>query len=1270
MRNADKHRGQGRVALALAAAIAIALGGTHAAAQPVQDPGAAQGILGWSDNSEHQVTLITGDVVQVSVVGGKTSVAVDSADGGAVQAYTRHGDTYVVPERVASYLRAGSVDAELFNVTKLVEQGRADEQTAQLPVIVTYDAAQSRSAVLSRTAALPASEPSVALPSIDGAGVTVTKSGAETFWSAVDGASGKLDRGLDKIWLDGTVQASLDVSVPHIGAPAAWQAGYDGAGTQVAVLDTGADTAHPDLAGRIGPQADFTEKGSIADGHGHGTHVAATVAGSGAASGGARKGVAPGAELMIGKVLDDGGSGLDSWVIAGMEWAATNGADVINMSLGGYASDGTDPLSQAVNELTADTGALFVIASGNYGPSGYSVTNPGTADAALTVGNVTKTDELTPSSGRGPRTGDHAIKPDITAPGTDIVAARAAGTSLGTPVDANYTRLTGTSMATPHVAGAAAIVRQQHPDWTPAQVKAALVSTAVPRDDLTVYQQGGGRVDVAKVTAQGVYAGPAPLNFGYLPYPQADLDPIVRTVTLTNITAADVTLDLSASAKQEDGSAAPAGMVSVGQSSVTLPAGGTATVDVTVDPDLGNPGLYSGSFVGTGANGVRVSLPLGLNKEPESYDLTVQALDRFGQPNRGATVQIGNVDDSAKLLSFPNLDTQGRATIRVPRGTYSVLGVVTTIEGSKYTYTFVGEPEIEVGPGGASVVLDGRKAVPVTADVGKRTENISAKLEFWRQPLAGETISYRYLLGEPFADMYATPTQQVTKGGFHLVTQFSLVEPDLELSGYRLPRFQPEYLVYSPELDKGRYRRGVVDAGKASPEDLARVDSNGKVVLIEAENGLWSEQITAAAQDGATMALLYTRNGYPFFGAVERGLPIPGAALDVEEADALLAWLASGGRTVDVDSTPDSPYLYDLRYDSDGKVADNLAHRVTDRDVATVRSSYSADAAKRDVSEVNAAFAPWQDFSFDSNRAFRTPAERTEYVSAGTGHLWLKTVYGYETADVFFGRPMRDQFRFYDGDEDGLRDSWFGAPGVPTPRAERTVQDRVAIPCAGCRDGDELFFWIEDSGDASPGHYGAFDTRWENSATRLYRDGQLVVSRRTGRGVLPTTGAAADHRLEIDNFSDAPWSIGTRTKSAWTFRSGAPAQIGGLPPWYSCATDRAGRDCAFLPLLFASYDLPLDSLNQAPAGRTFSFDLAVGGQTYAPDPRLRDVDMEVSYDDGATWRPATSVGGHDGRYTVTVEHPRNAQYVSLRLNAQAWGGSGLTQEVIRAYRLR
>src|SRR5690606_11366232 len=116
--------------------------------------------------------------------------------------------------------------------------------------------------------------------------------------------------------------------------------------------------------------------GTVADGNGHGTHVASTVAGSGAGSDGRYKGVAPGADLIVGKVLPDTGNGPISNVIAGMEWATVEEqADIVSMSLGcdDCSADGTEPQDQAVDQLTAQTGALFVIAAGNSGPNSQTV---------------------------------------------------------------------------------------------------------------------------------------------------------------------------------------------------------------------------------------------------------------------------------------------------------------------------------------------------------------------------------------------------------------------------------------------------------------------------------------------------------------------------------------------------------------------------------------------------------------------------------------------------------------------------------------------------------------------------------------------------------------------------------------------------------------------------------------------------------------------------------------------------------------------------------
>ncbi|WP_171074943.1 S8 family serine peptidase [Nonomuraea basaltis] len=219
----------------------------------------------------------------------------------------------------------------------------------------------------------------------------------------------------------------------QIGAPAAWEQGLTGKGVTVAVLDTGIATDHPDLSGKIIKSQDFSGKGSVEDGNGHGTHVASVVAGSGAASDGRYRGVAPDASLAVGKVLDDTGTGTSDSIIAGMQWAAADArAKVVNMSLGGYRTDGTDPMSEAVNALTREYGTLFVAATGNDGADEW-VAAPAAADEALAVGSVSKSDVLSPFSNRGPRAGDGAAKPDLVAPGEGIVAARPADTPpLGT----------------------------------------------------------------------------------------------------------------------------------------------------------------------------------------------------------------------------------------------------------------------------------------------------------------------------------------------------------------------------------------------------------------------------------------------------------------------------------------------------------------------------------------------------------------------------------------------------------------------------------------------------------------------------------------------------------------------------------------------------------------------------------------------------------------------------------------------------------------------
>ncbi|WP_173075766.1 S8 family serine peptidase [Phytohabitans rumicis] len=284
--------------------------------------------------------------------------------------YAEDDGYYLLPSDAERSVATGLLDKRLFDVAYLADNGYGNDKTADLPVIVQYQQESSAQSLARSARALPSARSSTALPSVNGAAVRVSKDTAEDFWGGVQGGTG-----LRKVWLDGKVTASDDVSAAQIGAPAAWAAGLDGTGVTVGIIDTGIDATHPDLSGKVAVARNFVEAGQpggdapedVTDRHGHGTHVASIIAGSGAASAGKYKGVTPNAKLSIAKALDDSGNGTDSAVIAAMQWQATQ-VKVVSMSLGGAPSDGTDPVSQAVNDLTAQYGTLFVIAAGNAGP--------------------------------------------------------------------------------------------------------------------------------------------------------------------------------------------------------------------------------------------------------------------------------------------------------------------------------------------------------------------------------------------------------------------------------------------------------------------------------------------------------------------------------------------------------------------------------------------------------------------------------------------------------------------------------------------------------------------------------------------------------------------------------------------------------------------------------------------------------------------------------------------------------------------------------------
>ncbi|HEX8191115.1 MAG TPA: S8 family peptidase, partial [Pyrinomonadaceae bacterium] len=362
--------------------------------------------------------------------------------------------------------------------------------------------------------------------------------------AAVEAFAARAD--VDYVALDREVKLLGHVSLTS-GADAArvmanYSPTYDGAGVGIAVLDSGLDPNHAVFTvesgstSRVAFSKDFTGENRTDDPYGHGTHVASIAAGNGQVSNGAYRGIAPNAKIVNLRVLNSQGKGTVSTLLAAIDWVKSNRANynirVVNLSLGTAAVDSytVDPLCLAVRGLV-DAGVVVVAAAGNEGKDGAGnkvygqIHSPGNDPSVITVGasntfgtDARNDDGVATYSSRGPtrsfrtdaygqRHYDNLIKPDVVAPGNKIIDAQSAGNALVTQnpaLDANVsgaaTRdqmyLSGTSMATPVVAGAAALMLQANPTLTPNLVKALLMYTAQQLPGFNTFEQGAGQVNL------------------------------------------------------------------------------------------------------------------------------------------------------------------------------------------------------------------------------------------------------------------------------------------------------------------------------------------------------------------------------------------------------------------------------------------------------------------------------------------------------------------------------------------------------------------------------------------------------------------------------------------------------------------------------------------------------------------------------------------------------------------------------------------------------
>ncbi|MEU2432477.1 S8 family serine peptidase [Streptomyces sp. NPDC007861] len=1198
------------------------------------------------------VTLVTGDRVLVRGAGTESpaATALPREDGTVPLLQTRQSgkDLYVYPEGATGALAAGRVDQELFNVTGLIRQGYDDAHSKTLPLIAVYGTDVARSAP-----AVPrGAERSLVLPAVGGVALKADKKQTAGFWADVTSPRSRAAVGLDKLWLDRKVRATLDRSTKQVHAPEAWAAGYDGKGTKVAVLDTGADAEHPDLKGRITAQQNFTDAADAGDRQGHGTHTISTVGGSGAASDGKMKGVAPGADLLNGKVLNDYGEGATSWIIAGMQWAVDQRADVVSMSLGSQEpTDCSDPMGVAAEELARTSGTLFVVAAGNSGPALNTVSSPACAPGVLTVGAVDRDDSTANFSSRGPAIVSHTLKPEIAAPGVAISAAAAGGRGVYA-----YQSMSGTSMATPHVAGAAAILKQRHPDWTAQQLKAALVSSAkatVPGD---VRETGAGRLDVEAAVGATVTGAPA-VQGGAFNWPQHSSDRTTVTLPYTNHGTTPVRLDLDVTdVTGNDGSRVRSTLARLGTRSVTVQAGATAEVPLVLDPsarlDRAQYGDLTGRVIATARGGVHVSTPFALHVEPETVTLRVKLVDRAGNPASGASsLDVIGTDTATGERRF----NEGAADqiYRLRPGSYFLSSFVTGPVDGQESISYLGRPQLELVKD-TTVVLDARKTHRLKVTTDRPGENRAGTLAFarsWDGWLHAGTITG----SRQIQQFHASVDGSAHEGDFEFGSYWRRYAPQIsELAVTGGPVLHPLTSGFGAANLDGTGAAQLVDAGTGTAAELAAAGAKGRIALVRVPDDSTSvgSQAQAAKAAGA-VALIAHRAApgawYPTAGFL--GAQLPALSVPSDEAAGLLARLAAGPVTLRWKATAKSPYVYNLAFPEDGPITSDHTYRVRDSRLGATEATYRAMGTPADYLDTVSAVRP------DTGQTIylgglvdvvAAPGTRTEYHSAGTTSYAQTVSSSFPWGEFMLGRPHA----YRSGER--RAESWYG--GVVAPTAPRDAAGKPVL--AAERQGDLIgvatAFWGDSEHDGAAGSFGDIGN------LTLTRDGEEVGSTGYPFGVFEVPAGDASYRLTMNTLKigqpAAVWKRSTELSTVWTFRSARDASA------YSQG----------IPLLFPVIGLPEDGLKTVPAADGQKLTLAVSGHAGYTPGALVSAKLSYSYDGGASWTEAkTARQRGDGGWTATVDHAgRSGEPVTVRAELTDANGNSVTQTVVRAYDVR
>lgn len=714
--------------------------------------------------------------------------------------------------------------------------------------------------------------------------------------------------------------------------------------------------------------------------------------------------------------------------------------------------------------------------------------------------------------------------------------------------------MSGTSMATPHVAGAAALMAAAHPDLTGSQLKDLLASSSRQTPQYDAFQAGSGRLDVATASHTGVFATATAYA---AQVPQNPTDGVRRPVTYTNTTDTPVTLALSVEAAH-----APAGVFRLSASQVVVPAHGTAGVTVTVDGSgVTADGRYTGQVVAKTAAG-KVAAHTAVSLGDVQHKLTMVFKDAQGRPMSGVVELLRSGDD---VPQFVVIDDSGTAQMYLPNDVYSVLSFK-TVQGvhgpHSWGMSLLGDPDVRLDRD-ATVTLDASKIDRIDMTAPQRTETTYQRLDYTRL-MGGQNWRDYMETQTNYDSLWAQPTtHKVTHGDFYLAARWRKEQPALAVS--------TRTTAFTDVLRQDGVTPCPRAASSSRWSSQARARARTTLTSTRTARPWWYAATTTSptwirrpprSPCGAKLMLVVNNvdgRGFRRYNAPFGSTPVPldVGLLSTDEGEKLVRQAQDRGASVTVGSAPVSPYVYDLDRTWHNEIPSHMVVQGSSKNLARVDETFDSPAPGSTGGEFRFDWPTYNDWAIGGMMPEPVRGKRTDWVSTGGFNSWSQSAY----ADgLVFEAGAKTSYRAGSTQSE----EWF------KPIERPYLNDVYSMPT---RKGDHLY--IDAPAWGSHDHVGMsqMDGVAEQRQTLYQGTTELGTGTFTNvSGDAPGAGKLP-YRLVVTSKRDVAFTpYSSRTRTEWDFTSKATAD---------------GSD-AVLPLVQIDYEVGTDSAGRAGRHDTLS----------------------------------------------------------------------------------